>query len=327
MPQPLISVIAPVHNEEMHLHELTRRLTPLLREISDDFEIVYVNDGSSDRSVAIIEELHAADARIVLVDLARNFGKELAMLAGYDHAHGQAVVVIDSDLQTPPELIPEMVAKWRAGAQIVDAVRQHTEGQGPVRRSASIVFYWVMQRLANTQIVPNAVDFRLLDQVVVRELRRCRERHRFNRGLVSWVGFKRDHVTFVAADRADGASRWSVVRLFGYALDGVLAFSSAPLRVAGVAGLMISFLSLLYLVFLLFYRVFVGQPMAGYATIVGGIFLLGGVQLLTIWLLGEYVGRIYEEIKQRPLYITARVLRAAPPSETAATAKRDEAAP
>lgn len=310
--EPLLSVVVPVFNEEPHLAELHARVCGVLEPVTGDFEIIFVDDGSRDKSVAVIEDLRERDPRVGLVQLSRNFGKELAMIAGYDQARGQAVIMMDADLQTPPETLPRMIEAWRDGAEIVDAVRTATIGQGKLRTWASSVFYWVMRRLSSSEIIPNAVDFRLMDRRVVDQLRQCRERVRFNRGLVGWLGFRRAQVEFVAEDRSDGKSRWAFWRLVSYALDGIFAFSALPLRVAGVLGLCISLLSALYLVFLLFWRIFVGQPMPGYATVVGGIFLLGGTQLLTIWLLGEYVGRLYEEVKQRPLYVASRVV---PPRE------------
>lgn len=322
--QPFITVIAPVYNESRHLHELYRQVTETLRAITPHYEIILVDDGSRDNSVEIIEELRQQDPCVGLVQLSRNFGKEMAMLAGYDHSRGDAVIMMDADLQTPVSVIPKFIEKWQAGADIVDAVRTRTIGQSPLRTFASTAFYWILQHLAHTQIVPNSVDFRLMDAKAVAQLCNCREKFRFNRGLISWLGFKRAFVEFEAADRLDEAgSRWSTLRLFGYALDGVISFSSLPLRISGVMGLGISFLSLLYLVYLVLYRVFIGQPQPGYATVVGGIFLLGGIQLVTIWMLGEYVGRLYEESKGRPPYIAARFLQPDNPqgSDSPQTAK------
>jgi len=306
--QPVLSVVVPIHNEAENLLQFHGRLRAVLLSMNDPCEVLLVDDGSSDESATIAESLVREHSDTRLIQLSRNFGKELAILAGYDHARGKAVVVIDADLQTPPEIIPEMVRKWRDGADIVDAVRLSTTGQNPLRKLASAGFYWLMARLTETRIIPNAVDFRLLDEKVVKELVKCRERFRFNRGLVSWVGFRRDSVTFTAAKRPAGKSRWGTWRLIGYAMDAVFAFSSLPLRVAGVFGLIVSVLSLAYMVFLVVENLLAGLPIPGYATVAGGIFLLGGVQLLGIWLLGEYVGRLYDEIKGRPPYIVRRIL-------------------
>lgn len=304
----MLSVAFPVYNEEASLEELYQRTTAVLEGITDDYELVFVDDGSRDRSGDIIESLHRNDLRVRLIAFSRNFGKEIAMLAAYDHARGRAVIVMDADLQTPPEVIPKLVERWRAGADIVDTVRTSTEAKGRLRALASWGFYWVMSKLGNVEITANAVDFRLLDGKVVDCMRRCRERFRFNRGLVAWMGFRREFVEFEAPGRLAGTSRWPLRTLFAYALDAIISFSSVPLRVAGFCGLLLSGLSFLYLLVLGYIRVFHGQPMPGYATLAGGIFLLGGVQLITIWFLGEYVGRIYEEIKGRPPYVVARRL-------------------
>lgn len=305
---PLVSIVVPIHNEQDNVGELHRRLCATLDPLTRDCEFLFIDDGSSDASVRRIEELRARDERVRLIEFSRNFGKELAVLAGYDHAHGQAVVVMDADLQNPPDVLPEMLQKWRAGAAVVDAVRTQTVGQGVLRRGASRLFYWLMSRLANTTIIPDCVDFRLLDQAVVRELRRCRERHRFNRALVSWVGFPRTAVYYVAPPRGGGRSQWGFFRLVGYAMDAIASFSSTPLRIAGLLGLILAVSSFVYLIALMVDRLFFRNPWQGYASLAGGLFLLGGVQLTTIWLLGEYVGRIYEEGKGRPLYIIRRVL-------------------
>ena len=308
VPRPLVSVIVPMFNEAAHIAEVHRRVCAALEPITSEFEILFVDDGSRDESVKLVEAARASDPRVGLVEFSRNFGKEFAMLAGYEHARGRAVVVLDGDLQTPPEVIPEMIRAWQGGAEIVDGVRQSTIGQSALRTLASDVFYWLMRKLASADIVPNSVDFRLLDERVVREIRQCRERYRFNRGLVGWVGFARQGVDFVASDRPDGQSRWGVLTLTSYALDAILSFSSLPLRVAGLLGLVISVFSFVYLAWLMVASMAFTQPIKGYATVVGGIFLLGGMQLLTIWLLGEYVGRLYEEVKRRPLYVARRVL-------------------
>jgi glycosyltransferase involved in cell wall biosynthesis len=313
--QIVLSVVVPIHNEEGNIQELHRRLKEVLDSIGP-CEIIFVDDGSTDDSVARIEEVVRANPRTRLVELSRNFGKEMAMLAGYDHCAGQAAVVVDADLQTPPEVIREMVQKWRQGAEIVDGVRQSTIGQGFMRRLYSRWFYWLMRKLAKTNIVPDSVDFRLMDRKVFRQIRACRERFRFNRGLAGWVGFRREAVTFVADQRFAGATRWSIRRLCGYAMDAIFSFSSVPLRVTGLLGLVISILSFIHLVWLVADNLIRGLPIPGYATIAGGIFLLGGVQLLGIWVLGEYVGRLYEEAKGRPPYVTRRVI-SNPPGDDA----------
>lgn len=305
-PEPQISIIGPVFNERDNLSELHHRLHTVLDPLGVSYELIFVDDGSRDGSASAIEQLAKQDPSVRLIEFSRNFGKEAAILAGYDHARGQALIVIDTDLQTPPEVIPQLIERWRAGAEIVDAVRTGSIGVSLLRRMTSSLFYWLLRRLASTEIVAHSVDFRLLDRRVAEELCRCRERFRFNRALVSWLGFRREAVTYVAPERFAGRTRWSFLSLLSYALDAVFSFSSLPLRLAGLFGLLISLLSLIYLVVLMAANLFGRQPMPGYATVVGGIFLLGGVQLLTIWVLGEYVGRLYEEAKERPLYVVRR---------------------
>ncbi len=315
--RPTLSLVCPVYNEAENLRALVDEVHSALRDVLEDYELVFVDDGSRDGSVDLIEELHREDPRVVMISLSRNFGKEAAILAAYDVARGRAVVVLDGDLQTPPRLIPEMLERWNGGASIVDAVRISNEGANAMRSAFSRLFYSLINRLGNVDVTRNASDFRLLDGRVVDELRRCRERHRFNRGLVGWTGFRRDFIEFEAPGRSAGDTSWSAWKLASYALDALLAFSSAPLRFAGTVGLLLSLLSFVYLVILGYIRVFHGQPLPGYATLAGGIFLLGGVQLTTIWLLGEYVGRIYEEVKQRPVYVVTRALGCEAPSDAA----------
>ncbi|MHC4716983.1 MAG: glycosyltransferase family 2 protein, partial [Planctomycetota bacterium] len=262
--RPMVSIIAPVYNEQGNLRPLFERLGESLSPVTGDYEVLFVDDGSTDGSVAEIESLIAADGRVKLIEFSRNFGKEFAMLAGYDHARGRAVVVVDADLQTPPDVIPKMIEKWQGGAEIVDGVRQQTEGIGWARRGASDAFYWIMRRAANTDVIPNAVDFRLMDRRVVEHVRSCRERFRFNRGLAGWVGFRRESVPFVAEPRPDGRGRWPALKLLGYAMDAIISFSAVPLRVAGFLGLTISLLSFLYLVIILLAHVF-GQQQPGYS--------------------------------------------------------------
>jgi polyisoprenyl-phosphate glycosyltransferase len=304
--QPELSVIVPMYNEEGNVRLLAERTRRVLEDHGVDYEVVFVDDGSTDRSVAAVEELTATEPQVRLVPLARNFGKEAAMLAGYDHARGRAVIVADADLQQQPELFPELLALWRQGYDIVHAVRADTEGISRLRRFASTAFYWVNGKLAGVQIPSNTADFGLMDRAVVDALCRCREQHRFNRALVAWTGFRRTSVTYTAAPRHAGRTHWNWRRLLHYAMDGILSFSVRPLRLVGLVGGSVSALSFAYLILVAVLRV-VRPELAGanhgYASIIGMIALLGGFQLLGIWLLGEYIGRIYEQVKDRPAYI------------------------
>ncbi len=303
---PELSVIVPMHNEEGSVGLLAERIRRVLDAEGITYEVIFVDDGSTDGSVAAVERLARTMAEVRLVRLARNFGKEAAMLAGYDRVCGRAVIVLDADLQQPPELFPEMLARWRSGYDVVHAVRADTAGISRIRRLASSAFYWVNGQLAGVRIPAHAADFGLMDRAVVEVLRQCREQHRFNRALVAWAGFRNTAITYNAAPRHAGRTHWSWGRLVGYAMDGILSFSVRPLRLLGLLGGFVSAMSFAYLTLVAILRI--GWPDRagagfGYASIIGMISLLGGFQLLGIWLLGEYIGRIYEQSKGRPAYI------------------------
>ncbi len=301
-----LSVIVPMFNEEGNVRALTSRIAAVLAGPCPSFEILFVDDGSADASVAEARDLAEFDPRVQVVALARNFGKEAAMLAGYDRARGRAAIVVDADLQQPPELFLPMLELWRQGFDVVNAVRERTEGITPLRKFASTAFYWLNDRLTGVHIPAQTADFRLMDRAVVEAVRSCREGHRFNRALVAWAGFRHASIRYVAADRHAGRSHWNWRRLAVYAMDGILSFSVRPLRLVGLAGGVLSLLSFAYLTFVAILRV-VRPDLAGaefgYASIVGMVGLIGGFQLLGIWLLGEYVGRIYEQVKDRPAYL------------------------
>jgi dolichol-phosphate mannosyltransferase len=316
---PELSVIVPMHNEEGNVGLLAERISRVLDAEGIAYEVLFVDDGSTDGSAAAVEGLARAIPEVRLVRLARNFGKEAAMLAGYDRVRGRAVVVLDADLQQPPELFPEMLALWRRGYDVVHAVRADTEGISPIRRFASTAFYWINGQLAGVQIPSHAADFGLMDRAVVEVLRQCREQHRFNRALVAWAGFRNAAITYTAAPRHAGRTHWGWRRLIGYAMDGILSFSVRPLRLLGLLGGLVSAMSFGYLTLVAILRI--GWPELagaafGYASIIGMVSLLGGFQLLGIWLLGEYIGRIYEQAKGRPAYIVRedRTWRADPAS-------------
>jgi len=303
-----LSLVVPSHNEATHLRMLCERCVSVLEPERVDFEIVIVDDGSTDDSVRLVRELAGEDPRVRLVELARNFGKESAMLAGLDFASGRAIVILDADLQNPPEVVPAMLREWRAGAAVVDAVRTGSADPGLLRKWASRAFYSILARTANVPIVANASDFRLLDRRAADLLRDCRETHRFTRALVSWTGLPRAQVAFDAPARASGSSRWTLPRLVSYAFDALFSFGSLPLRLSGLLGLTVSIASFLYMLALVADRLINDTQQPGYASLAGGLFFLGGIQLLTIWVLGEYVGRIFEQSKQRPLYVVRRTV-------------------
>ena len=303
---PLISVVVPMYNEQESVCLLAERVHRAMDDVCCSYELLFVDDGSTDESAAVVADLAARSPGVRLVSLSRNFGKEAAMLAGYDHARGQAVIVIDADLQQPPELFCEMIGRWRDGYDVVNVVRATTEGISCLRRLCSNVFYWLSTRLCGVQIPAHVVDFRLLDRHVIEILCRCREQHRFNRALVAWAGFRQTSIEYTAAQRHAGQTHWSTLGLLQYALDGILSFSGTPLRLAGLAGGMVSVLSFMYLAFVVGLRLLRPELFGdsfGYASIIGMVSLLGGIQLVAAWVLGEYIGRIFEQVKQRPSYV------------------------
>jgi glycosyltransferase involved in cell wall biosynthesis len=297
---PDLTLLVPMHNEEGNLRSLVAQVQEALVDDVHTYELLLIDDGSTDESVSVARRLAEESSQVRLVILARNFGKEAAILAGYDHARGKAVVVIDADLQHPPELIPGMLAHWKRGYDVVDAVRSNTRDLPFSRRCASAAFYWLHGKLTGLKMAPRAADFRLMDRAVVEVVRRCREHHRFNRSLVSWAGFRHLSIAYVPSRRHSGRSKWSKTGLFLYALDGFFSNSFRPLRWVGLAGGLVSAMSFIYLLILAFTGAFASGGPVG---MVGLISLLGGTQMLGFWLLGEYVGRIYEEVKGRPLYI------------------------
>jgi dolichol-phosphate mannosyltransferase len=304
----MISVVVPIYNEEENLPELRRRLTAALDATGHPWEVILINDGSRDRSAEIIGQFHADDPRFKLVDLSRNFGHQPAITAGIHHATGDCVVLIDGDMQDPPELIPEFVKRWQEGYQVVVGERTSRQDTG-VRAVGFRWFYPVMRRLAD---LPEGVDagiFGLMDAKVVAEFNRLPERNRFIPGLRSWLGFKQGSVLYDRQDRAAGAPKQTLRRLVRYALDGMISFSYKPLRVAmwfGFAASGLAFLLAVYY-FVTFFA-YHKQAGLGFTTIILCVLFLGGVQLITVGILGEYVGRIYEEVKHRPLYVVQRRL-------------------
>lgn len=303
-----ISVVVPIFNEQENLPELRRRMTAALDSTGLDWELILVNDGSHDRSAEIIAGFHADDPRIKLVDLSRNFGHQPAVTAGVHHATGDAVVLIDGDLQDPPEVIPELVKAWQAGGQVVIAERR-TRADAGVRGIGFKLFYPIMRRITELPDVPNAGIFGLMDRAVVDEFNRLPERNRFIPGLRLWLGFKQVAVPYDRQDRAAGKPKQTFRRLINYALNGIVSFSYRPLKAATYMGFFVSTCSFILAVYYLidFFR----HPEKygnGFTTTILCLLFLGGVQLISVGILGEYVGRIYEEVKQRPLYVVRQRL-------------------
>ncbi len=325
----MISVVVPIFNEEENLPELRRRVSAALDATGRPWELVLVNDGSRDRSLEMIRQYHTEDPRIKLVNLSRNFGHQPAITAGVHHATGDCVVLIDGDMQDPPEVITEMVKKWSEGFDIVLGERRSRADQG-ARGIGFRLFYPLMRRVSDLPTTPDAGVFGLMDRKVVTQFNRLPERNRFIPGLRSWLGFKQGSVIYDRQERAAGTPKQTLTKLIRYAMDGMLSFSTKPLRAAtwlgfGVAGF--GFLTAIFFIVrralsLIYPTTFREPAFTGFTTLLTMLMFLGGIQLITIGILGEYIGRIYEEIKQRPLYIVQERLGFAPDSMAQADAHR-----
>lgn len=308
---PELSIAIPVFNEAASLPQLRASLERVLARLGIDYEVILIDDGSSDASWTEILAWHHADPRVRGVRFARNFGKEAALSAGLAHVRGAAVVLMDADLQHPPEVIADFLAKWREGYEMVYAVRTTRDGDSALRRHATHGFYRLFGKIADVDLPPGAGDFRLIDRRVVETLNRLPERLRFMKGLYAWAGCRHTGVPYSPPPRRHGKSAMSMRRLTGFGLDGIVAFSRVPLALSGWIGAAVAFAALVFGGYLAVRTLIVGVDVPGYASIMVGLMLLGGVQLLALGVLGAYVGRIYEELKQRPLYVVAEELNAA----------------
>lgn len=300
---PILSIVVPVYNEQETLPELHRRLTTVMLGLGCPWEIVYVDDGSSDGSPDKLLELKTADAKVALVILSRNFGKEIAVTAGLDFARGQAAVVIDADLQDPPETITQLVEKWRHGYDMVYATRRERRGETWLKRTTASLFYRVMGNLGETEIPQNTGDFRLISRRCIEALQKCGERRRFMKGLFAWVGFKSTSVAYDRDPRFAGTSKWNYWRLWNFALEGITSFTTAPLKAATYFGLIAAIIALSYAGYVVCRTLILGRVVPGYASLMVAILFLSGVQLIALGVIGEYVSRIFVESKARPLYL------------------------
>lgn len=323
IPTPTLSIVIPVFNEVDNLPALRAALDPVLAGTGLDYEVILVDDGSSDASWDAVAAWHAADPRAGGLRFSRNFGKEAALSAGLFQSRGAAVVLMDADLQHPPAVIADFISKWREGYEMVYAVRTCRDGDGALRRMATRAFYRLFRTVAEVDLPPGAGDFRLIDRRVVDMLNRLPERLRFMKGLYAWAGCRHTGVPYSPPPRQHGKSAMSLRRLTGFGLDGIVAFSRLPLAISGWVGAIVAFAALGFGMYLALRTLIVGVDVPGYASITVGIMLLGGVQLLALGILGAYIGRIYEEIKDRPLYVVAEEL--AP--EIAAAHAAKEASP
>lgn len=303
MPKKSVTILVPVFNEQEVLPTFHTRLSDVLAGLPEyGFEILFVDDGSRDSSLSIVQNLAASDPRISFLSLSRNFGKERAMLAGLDAVETDAVIIIDVDLQDPPELIAEMISQWENGFDDVYAKRRSRSGESWLKRSTSQTYYRLLQSSTRIDIQKNTGDFRLLDKKCVDALRLFRESERYTKGMFSWIGFRKTEILFDRDPRAAGKTKWNYLSLMNLAVDGITSFTTAPLRISTILGTLISLAAFVYLVFILISTLFWGSDLAGYPSMMAVILFLGGVQLLSIGVIGEYVGRIFNETKQRPLY-------------------------
>lgn len=299
---PSLTVVVPAYNEAAVLETFHDRLGRVLDELPLDCNVLYVDDGSSDATWQTIEGLMARDARTGAIRLSRNFGKEAALTAGLDHVNADAAVVIDADLQDPPELIPALVEQWRAGFDVVYATRTARVGESGLKRLTAALFYRSMERLSDTRLPRDTGDFRLLSRRALDALRQLRERQRFMKGLFTWIGYRQTAVYYLREPRQAGNTKWNYWRLLHLAIEGVTSFSTVPLRLATWVGVLSSLLAFLYGLWVFGKALILGDPVHGYPSLMVVILFLGGVQLLALGVIGEYLGRNYAESKQRPLY-------------------------
>jgi glycosyltransferase involved in cell wall biosynthesis len=306
--KPTLSVVIPVYEEEANLPVLYQRLIAVLEEVEPSFELIFVDDGSRDRSGEVMRSLSEQDERLTIIELARNFGHQVAISAGLDYAQGDAVIIMDADLQDPPEVLPQFIDKWREGHEVVYAIRAQRQ-ENPLKQLAYATFYRILQRIANIEIPLDAGDFCIMDRRVVDILVNMPERNRFVRGIRSWVGLDQVGLVYERHARYSGKPKFTFSRLFYLALDGLVSFSYIPLRTISMLGFAVSILSILMAMVYVIQKLTVGLGPSGFATIIVAILFLAGIQLITMGVIGEYVGRIFEEVKRRPLYVVRRVVK------------------
>ncbi|MGG0335552.1 glycosyltransferase family 2 protein [Priestia aryabhattai] len=297
------SIVVPVYNEEEVIHETYRRLTEVMRSTKEAYELLFVNDGSRDRTAEIIKAYSEQDSTVVLLDFARNFGHQIAITAGMDHARGEAVVVIDADLQDPPELILEMIEKWKQGFDVVYAKRTKRKGETYFKKQTAAMFYRFLRAMTDIDIPLDTGDFRLLDRKVCNQMNSIQEKNRFVRGLVSWVGFKQIAVEYERDERLAGESKYPLKKMLKLSMDGITSFSYKPLKLASYAGVTLSGIGFIYLLVVLYLKLFTDSTITGWSSLIVIQLFFSGIILIILGMIGEYIGRIYDETKNRPLYI------------------------
>ena len=316
-----LSIIVPAYNEEEGLPKFHERLTAVLARLQMNSEIIYVNDGSRDGTLAVLRRLRASDSRVAIVDLSRNFGKEIAVTAGLDHSTGAAVVLIDADLQDPPELIPRLVEEWQGGFDVVYATRMSREGESGIKKATAYLFYRVINQISRVKIPADTGDYRLLSRRAVEALGKLREQHRFMKGLFTWIGYPQKGVPYHRDSRYAGTTKWNYWKLWNFALEGITSFTIGPLKMATYLGLATAVAAFVYAGIVIAKTLLYGDPVAGYPSLMVVILFLGGVQLITVGIMGEYIGRMFDESKQRPLYF----INDYQPAATGAADKADAA--
>jgi len=304
----LYSVVVPLYNEELVINETYNRLTKVLQKINGDYEIIFVNDGSRDKTEEIAKEIARKDPKVKLINFSRNFGHQNAITAGMDHSSGEAVVVIDADLQDPPELIYEMIDKYHEGYDVVYAVRTKRKGETFFKKFSAKVFYRLLKKLVDIDIPVDTGDYRLISRAVCDVLKRMRERNRFVRGMVSWIGFKQIGIPFVREERFAGETKYPLSKMIKFSLDGIISFSSKPLKFTTHVGFILAFCSILYAIFLIINKLIFSNVVPGWTSIVVILLFISGVQLIALGILGEYIARIYDESKNRPMYVCKELI-------------------
>ncbi|MEH2347580.1 MAG: glycosyltransferase family 2 protein [Nostoc sp.] len=305
---PKYSLIVPIYNEEEIIPELYRRLSAVMNRLDGLVELILINDGSRDRSLQLLRELHQKDPRICYLSLARNFGHQIAVTAGLNFVRGQVIIILDADLQDPPELIPDMIEKWQQGYQVVYAQRTQRLKEGWFKRFTAYFFYRILKKLADVEIPTDTGDFCLMDRQIVDILNSMPERTRYIRGLRSWVGFEQTAIRFERNPRFAGEVKYTFRKSLALAINGLVSFSIVPLRLSTYLGLVAAAVAIFMALLVLYWRLFLPHsPLTGFTIILMAIFFLGSVQLVSVGILGEYIGRIYEEVKARPLYTLAEV--------------------
>jgi polyisoprenyl-phosphate glycosyltransferase len=303
--KPTFTIIAPIYNELENIPELYPRIRDVMKQTSEPWELILVDDGSTDGSTDAIRKLAANDKRVRPVIFARNFGHQIAVTAGIDYSRGEAIVIIDADLQDPPELIHDLIKKWREGYEVVYAVREEREGESLFKKATASLFYRLIHSITNVKIPLDTGDFRLMDNKVVKVMKAMREKHRFLRGMSAWVGFKQVGVSYKRKPRYAGESKYPLKKMVQFALNAITSFSYFPLQLATIIGFIAAGLSVLAIPVVAILRLITGTALEGQATTLIIVLFLGGVQLISLGIIGEYIGRIYDETKDRPLYVVA----------------------